>query len=175
MAFFWNYTLKLDDKGRITIPSEYKHTLEKDFRTSVLAVVHGVVQQKCLVVYPQDIWVQKMKKLIQSSSGTQDARKILNLRRYLTSNTYQKELDKNGKLLIPPRLWHKLDIDNIRNGIEMVIIGNFDCFEVWLKSTWDNYQQSEMSSYQQGVDPEEFTELNPEELFYLGNDDDDEA
>lgn len=172
MAFFWNYSLKLDDKGRITIPSDYKNALEKEYHTNNLAVVHGVVKQKCLVIYPYQVWIQKLKKLIEQNTVKQDARKVLTLRRYLTTNTYKKELDKNGKLLIPPRLWNKIDVEKIRGGLEMVIVGNFDSFEVWLSNTWEEYQKQEMSVYKEGVTPEEFVDLDPEALFYLGKDDD---
>ncbi len=140
MAFFYHYTVKLDDKGRITIPSDYKSSMEEDYKSDNLAVVHGVAQQNCLVVYPLQVWIEKMNKLIKSPDmAKQNVRKIVNFRRYLNINTYQKKLDKTGKLLIPARLWEKIGLTKVSGGLEMVISGNFDCFEIWMQGSWEEY------------------------------------
>ncbi len=142
MGFYWQFSVKKDDKGRITIPGEYKEVLNSEYNGCKLAITHGFVRQNCLVVHPDKVWVRKIQKLLKSKEGKKNPRELNILKRYLMSNTYLKQLDNNGKILIPQILWEKIGVNDKKGGREIIIVGNFDSFEIWDAKEWERYNQA---------------------------------
>lgn len=144
MYFSWYHSIKKDDKGRITIPNDYKNILSESFPGMKLSVTYGFVKQNCLVIHPSEVFDNKLKRLLKIKSIPQRQRTaLLHHKRILTKNTCSKKLDRSGKLLIPKELWEKIGITDTSGGIELVISGNDDSMEIWPRADWDTYHNED--------------------------------
>lgn len=121
--FMGEYHLKLDEKGRLTIPSKLRYDLGEEF-----IVTRGI--DNCLFVYPKMEWnniINKYKEL----PNTKDAR---NFMRFFLSGATVCEFDKQGRININTPL-----IDYAKLGKECVLIGVSERLEIWSKDSWENF------------------------------------
>jgi len=90
----------VDQKGRIALPIRFREELKRLYRNeSVVITVH--LTDPCLVVYPLTEWENFEKRL---SKFPQFEPTLMALRRSYLSRAEQLTLDKQGRLLIPPKL-----------------------------------------------------------------------
>ena len=115
----------LDAKGRLIIPAAFRKTLGEGF-------VLARQMEKCLILYPESEWnklVKKINALPKISSKT--ARDI---RRFFFGNSVIPELDKQGRILIPPALRNYAGLTK-----DVTLIGIDDHVEIWDSATWNRY------------------------------------
>ncbi|MGC4128652.1 MAG: division/cell wall cluster transcriptional repressor MraZ [Bergeyella sp.] len=125
--FFETYECKIDDKGRVKLPSSLMKHLEK-FSGSEL-VVKRAVFQKCLEVYPQTPWEKLMSKI---NGLNRFVKKNADFIRMFTAGVKSVEVDKSERILIPKDL-------KIFAGLhkEIVISGVGEFFEIWDKDAYE--------------------------------------
>lgn len=112
----------LDEKGRLTIPSQYRNeVLEKG------AIITQGFDLNLMVLLAEDF--EHISENVRKMSLTDpDARR---LRRVIYSSAAQVDLDKSGRVLIPQILRDYAGMDN-----DVVIVGVGDHFEVWSANHW---------------------------------------
>ena len=121
--FMGEYHQKIDDKGRLTIPSKLRYELGETF-----IVTRGL--DNCLFVYPKNEWnniITKYKEL----PNTKDAR---NFMRFFLSGATECEFDKQGRINISAPLIKYADLKK-----DCVIIGVNDRLEIWSKESWETF------------------------------------
>ncbi|MCM3784435.1 division/cell wall cluster transcriptional repressor MraZ [Neobacillus mesonae] len=127
--FMGEFQHSIDDKGRIIIPAKFRDALSPSF-----VVTRGLDQ--CLFVYPMNEWSileQKLKALPLMKS---DARAFT---RFFFSGATECELDKQGRVNLPPNLRDYAKMDK-----ECVVLGVSNRVEIWSKGIWEQYySQSE--------------------------------
>jgi len=179
MFLSYHYTVKRDDKGRIMIPSEFKEKIQLEYPEISLSVTHGVVPHPCLVIYPEPVWIDKMKKLLNSKKSKHSAQALNMYKRYLTSNCFTKGLDSTGKLLIPQELWDNIAMPQDKGGRDIMLIGNYDSIEVWDPAVWKNFNQktAEMIKTMQSEEQlaEEFAKIDLESIFNFEEEQEDDC
>lgn len=111
---------KIDDKGRLKVPTAFRRLLEERFGREVFltSVVGDSVQ-----VYPLKIWEEFEERLaaLPSTDGTK--------RRFLERVAYfgqQGQLDSQGRVIVPQLLR-----DSAEMAGEVVVAGRLDHLEVW--------------------------------------------
>lgn len=134
MNFYETYECKIDDKGRLKLPTALvKHLAnfpENNF------VVKRAVFQKCLEVYPQKTWNERMEKV---NKLNRFVKKNLDFIRMYTSGLKTVEIDKAERILIAKDLKTYGGLEK-----EIVIAGMIDYFEIWDKEAYeDNIQTNE--------------------------------
>lgn len=131
IMFMGEYQHSIDDKGRLIIPAKFRDQLGANF-----IATRGL--DNCLFVYPSDEWAileQKLKSLPLMKS---DARAFT---RFFFSGATECELDKQGRVNIPPHLREYAKLEK-----ECMVLGVSNRVEVWSKSSWEGYyQQSEQA------------------------------
>ena len=116
MAFRGTYEYNVDDRGRVAIPARYRHL----FGDGVVLVQSP---EGCIEIYTVQGY-DEMAQLVTSEPATH--LKGRRLRRGFFSRSWDSELDKQGRILIPPPL---RDSANLDGGV--VISGRRECLEVW--------------------------------------------
>jgi len=125
--FFETYECKIDDKGRLKLPSQLIKHLE-DFSDKNL-VVKRAVFQKCLEVYPMKSWEKLMDKI---NGLNRFVKKNTDFIRMFTAGVKTVELDKAERILISKDLKNFAELHK-----EIVISGVGEFFEIWDKDAYE--------------------------------------
>src|SRR4029453_1437606 len=92
--FLGGYEHNMDDKGRLAVPARFREDLGDG-----VVITRGF--DRCLMGFPRPMWEQLAQQVSALSLGQGDAR---NLRRLLFSGAADIQLDRQGRILIPPNL-----------------------------------------------------------------------
>ncbi|MBN9311802.1 MAG: division/cell wall cluster transcriptional repressor MraZ [Chryseobacterium sp. 39-10] len=124
--FYETYECKIDDKGRLKLPSSLMKHLE---HLGGEVVVKRAVFQDCLEVYPQQTWTKRMETLGKLNMYV---KKNLQFIRTYTSGVKTVEIDKAERILISRDLKSYAKLEK-----EIVIAGMIDYFEIWDKTAYE--------------------------------------
>ncbi len=122
MRFTGNIDARVDDKGRVFVPSGFRKVLQREGVAGL--VLRRDVFQRCLVLYPAGVWDRQVDALV-ARTGMFDRQGRDALRRFV-AGAENVTLDGNGRLLIPRRY---LDEAGIQADVRF--IGVDDTIEVW--------------------------------------------
>lgn len=125
--FLSRYTHAIDEKGRITIPVRYRELLGNS-----AYVCQGF--DRNLMVLTISSFEQFSQRVNETSITDPTARQ---LRRLIFSSAERCEIDRAGRMLIPPFL---RDVAQLQG--DAMIVGVMDYFEIWAPSLWA--QQNEL-------------------------------
>jgi MraZ protein len=125
--FLGQFRHNLDDKGRLTIPAVFRDSVGQG------AVISQGFDRNLMVMTAE--YFQQVYARVQAMSITDPAARLL--RRLLLSNAYQVEVDKAGRILLPPRLREFLGLEG-----EAMVIGQGEYFEIWSPAGWDEQMQA---------------------------------
>ena len=119
MAFFGEHFKSLDEKGRVSIPKEFREVLPQAGLVITKNLDGG------LTVYPHEEWAVFVKRLEQFSAGKR--RTALN-RLYLAPKT-DVQIDKQGRIALSKAQcrWAGIDDDDR----EVVVVGNFRRIDIF--------------------------------------------
>jgi MraZ protein len=135
VTFRGRYQHALDEKGRLNIPSRFRDILaqEHDGRLVITNLPH------CLVGYTPEQW-----KAIEARSGKLSTVKsnVQSFLRYFYSGATECELDKQGRILIPPSLREAVDLDR-----QVVIAGMLNRIEIWSLVRWDEEMKKAVDNF----------------------------
>jgi MraZ protein len=141
-VFLGQYSPRLDDKGRLTLPAKFRDGL-----ASGVVITKG--QEGCLWIWPAARFSEFREELAKVPVTNKNAR---DYSRVLFSGASDEIPDKQGRVTIPPtlRLYAGLTKD-------CVVIGNDTRVEIWDSRKWDDYlavQEPVFSESSEGVLPE---------------------
>ena len=122
----------IDVKGRTSLPSRFRDVLGADAERPL--VVTPDMLDPCLHVYPMTAWEELEAKVASMPRFDQGA--VAFRRRYISA-AVECELDKQGRILIPPNL---RDRAGLTKGV--VWAGMGEKLELWAAERW---QQPELS------------------------------
>ena len=138
--FLGTFQLKLDDKGRLSIPVRYRDILQEKYQVRSQSVDLEIIL--CYIsphisAYRRIEWDRLADALSEATALPglhQDAR---NLEHMLFGNAAECPLDTQGRVVIPPHLRTKAQL----NG-EVTIVGHNRYFEIWNRQAWEGYDAS---------------------------------
>jgi MraZ protein len=125
-VFLGEFVHILDSKGRLTIPAKFRADLDTG-----LVVTRGI--DRCLAVFPLGEWEQLAEQVSDLPMTDRQARAF---RRLLFANASDVFLDKQGRVVIPPRLREYANLDG-----EVVVTGLNTYIEVWSAEAWDEVRE----------------------------------
>lgn len=137
--FRGSFSLNLDDKGRLTLPTRYRDLLLSEAGGQLICTIDH--KDPCLLLYPLAEWEEiedKLKKL--SSFNPQEQR----LKRLLLGHATDCEMDKNGRILLPAPLRSHAQLSK---GLRLV--GQLNKFEIWDEETWHQRVADDMAAEQE--------------------------
>lgn len=118
----------LDPKGRIIIPAKYRATLG-----SKVYLVKSW-ENECVYIFPSTEWERIMKNFLANISPFDEQGQ--EFRRSLASDVEESEVDRQGRLFIPPKLRQHAAIGN-----EVTILGVLERLELWDTARWRTEKQ----------------------------------
>jgi MraZ protein len=119
--FLGEFVHTIDEKGRLTIPAKFRADL-----ASGLVVTRGI--DRCLAIYPLEEWGRLAERV---SALPMTDRRARAFRRLVFANASDAVPDKQGRMLIPPRLREYASLDG-----EVVVTGLDTYVEVWNLDAW---------------------------------------
>ncbi len=125
-TFSGEYRHSLDAKGRLIVPAKFREILGSHFWI-------GRGFDKCLQIYDEDDWNAFSERLKALPSNSRQARELV---RYFMSGTMEVEIDKQGRILLPPQLRQLAGID--RN---VVFVGMGTRGELWSEEAYNAYDE----------------------------------
>lgn len=126
----------LDEKGRLSIPSRFRDQIAQDHdgRLVVTNLPH------CLVAYTPDQWEIIESRTSQLSNVKSNVQSFL---RYFYSGATECELDRQGRILIPPSLREAVSLDK-----QVVVAGMFNRIEIWSQKSWDEEMKKAVENFE---------------------------
>lgn len=125
--FIGTYECKIDDKGRLKLPSSLIKQME-NFDDKAFVVKRSVFQS-CLEVYPMNVWDKVMGKI---NKLNRFIKKNADFIRMFTAGVKTVELDNAGRLQISKDLVTFADLQK-----DIVITSAGELFEIWDKDAYE--------------------------------------
>lgn len=133
--FRGQYEHTIDPKGRVSIPSRFREVLSAkgDGR---LVITHF---DNHLMAYPFDEWRIFEEKMAALPSTNDEVASFI---RYLVAGAVDCEVDKQGRILIPPPLRDSGGLTS-----EVVLAGALKKFEIWDKKRWHDERKKTLENF----------------------------
>lgn len=115
-----NLPAKIDDKGRLKVPSAFRAFIEERYGTELFVTS---VSGESVRIYPMPVWAEIERKLAAVPSTLPARLKFVNRVNYFGQTS---EMDSQGRVLIPARLRESADMVG-----EVDVFGSYDHLDVW--------------------------------------------
>jgi MraZ protein len=119
--FYGEYDHSIDDKKRLTLPARFRDELADG-----VVLARGI--EKNIDVYPRQSWDANVARIAELDSLNREAREM---KRFVFAGATVTELDKQGRVLIPPHLATHAGIEK-----DVVLAGVHDRIEIWDTTEW---------------------------------------
>lgn len=124
--FLGEFVHTIDGKGRLTIPAKFRADLDAS-----LVVTRGM--DRCLAMFPVAKWDQLAARVSDLPMTDRRARAF---KRFLFASASHVFPDKQGRILIPPRLREYAGLDG-----EVIVAGLNDYIEIWSTDAWQDERE----------------------------------
>ena len=127
---------KVDNKGRVSIPAQFRRVLEEgdpDFKSGTnpsCVLVHSQKGKKCLEGYSISS-INEVDDLVSSLPRYSRAREILE--RMLNAQSSYAQIDDNGRLVLSQKLRALINVS-----VEAIFIGMGDKFQIWEPKSYND-------------------------------------
>jgi MraZ protein len=135
--FYGSFTYKLDDKDRLSIPSDYRDQMSDAARNTIVVTVG---MGKCLSAYPLDGWLEVIRNLNEMNLPPE---KLLKFSRKLLSKSVNCTLDGQGRIRIPKNLMEDVGLKK-----EVKVVGMLDRLELWNPDLHEEYEDTSDAEFQ---------------------------
>lgn len=149
-TFRGNFTHALDDKGRVSLPSEFRYILNERGDESVVITNYISEGARCLEGFGLSAWEDFEKKLRAKSRFSAKLQKLEN---FYLSRAAECALDGSGRILIPQHLKLYAGIER-----EVTFTSSIHGFRVWDNRVWNSiFEEAEKALME---DPEIFADVD---------------
>ncbi|HLO61005.1 MAG TPA: hypothetical protein VK179_19810 [Bacteroidales bacterium] len=131
VTFIGDYTCKLDDKGRVLLPSAFIKQMAGSMQERF--VVKKDIFESCLVLFPMNEW-ERQNEILRQNTNPYNREHNTFLRGFF-KGTAEVVLDASNRLLIPKRL-----LDEIGAGKDIVLAGQLGKIEIWPADGYESVQ-----------------------------------
>ena len=132
--------LTLDAKGRLAIPTKYRDDIQVCCDAELVITIDP--QQRCLLIYPKPVWLEKEHRLMEMPNVN---KKVRMMQRLLVGHATEVPMDSQGRVLLPPPLreFGKLDKQAVLVGQEMKL-------ELWDEAHWNEMREEWLKEFEEG-------------------------
>jgi MraZ protein len=131
-VFLGTHTPRLDDKGRLILPAKYREEL-----SAGLVLTKG--QERCLYVFPVTEF-GRITEALRTAPVT--AKAVRDYSRVFFASASDEELDRQGRITIPPGLREYAGLDR-----DCVVIGANSRLEIWDGNAWASYLEQQEPAF----------------------------
>ena len=125
--FIGEYSLTIDDKGRLLIPAKFRDQLK-----DTIVVTRGL--DNSLFLYAMPEWQQVASKLAALPISKANTRAFARL---MLAGAMDCEIDKAGRIILPDYLRTFASIQK-----KVVVAGLYNRLEIWSEDLWKKYKQT---------------------------------
>ena len=139
--FLGTFTPKLDDKGRLILPSKFRDAFAEG-----LVITRG--QERCLYVFSESEFNEMHDRIRQAPITSKQGRDYM---RVFLSGAHAETPDKQNRVTIPAQLRTYAGLER-----ELAVIGAGTRAEIWDAAAWQTYldeQESAFSEIEEEVIP----------------------
>ncbi len=133
------FRCSLDEKGRLLIPAR----MRTEVLGNVVILTRGV--ENCLWLFPPEEWKTFSENLVGSTSLLQSEARLI--QRRLIAPAQETEIDKAGRIVIPPTLREYADLRK-----ECLILGLKKYMEVWSEQAYQAYLQENEAKFKEAAE-----------------------
>ncbi|WP_417606110.1 division/cell wall cluster transcriptional repressor MraZ [Primorskyibacter flagellatus] len=149
--------LKVDAKGRVSIPASFRRVLEEcdpnwtEGLNPELVIVYGDHRRKFLECYTIEAIEEVDSKIDAKPRGSRQRRILQQL---FQGQSHPTNVDETGRLVLPAKLRQKIGLDG-----QAFFIGAGDTFQIWNPET---FEREELAKTEEFLDelPEDFDPLS---------------
>lgn len=116
----------MDAKGRLAMPAKQRERLVAECEGQVVVTID--TQSRCLSIYPLPAW-EELEEAMQSLPSMEPA--VRRLKRLVIGYASDLELDKTGRILLPPALREYAQLEK-----KLVLVGQTNKLELWSEDLW---------------------------------------
>lgn len=131
-VFLGTHSPRLDDKGRLFLPARFRDEL-----AGGLVIAKG--QERCLYVFPTGEFARITAALREAPVTAKAAR---DFGRVLFASASAEEIDKQGRITVPPALREYAGLDR-----DCVVIGANTRVEIWDAQAWESYLSDQEQAF----------------------------
>lgn len=125
--FIGEYSLTIDEKGRLSIPMKFRDELK-----GKAVVTRGL--DNSLFLYSMSEWQKLAEKLSNLPISKANTRAFSRL---MLAGAMDCEFDKNGRIILPDYLREFAKIEK-----RVVVAGLYNRLEIWSEDLWKKYKKS---------------------------------
>ncbi|MCF6285532.1 MAG: division/cell wall cluster transcriptional repressor MraZ [Candidatus Hydrogenedentes bacterium] len=137
--YFGESQISLDEKGRLSVPRQFRELMAADDRDSPWYMTRGF--DGAIFVFPLEVW-KKLKDLGSGHSLLEP--RMLDFRRMFVGSATRVKLDRASRFGVPALLREYADLEK-----EGVLVGVDDHLELWSKEGWCTFQKQQMAQYKE--------------------------
>lgn len=130
------YECKIDEKGRIRMPSSLIQQLEQSEEITFV-VNRGF--EKYLMIYPEKVWERITTEINRLNLYNKKNRDFV---RYFYRGAHKVTMDKSDRILISKRLFEYAGIDK-----DIILMAYNDRIELWSKEAYDQLLKDEPADF----------------------------
>lgn len=134
-TFIGNSEAKLDAKGRVFVPSNYRRLLPDDGAGRRL-VMRMDPDNACLILYPEAVWNRKVADFKEKLDEWNPEDQMLLMQ--FVSDAEWLDIDAQGRVLVSRRYLSQIDAE-----ADVLFVGMLDRIALWNKAT---YERSRLTS-----------------------------
>jgi len=134
-TFIGNSEAKLDAKGRVFVPSNYRRLLPDDGAGRRL-VMRMDPDNACLILYPEAVWNRKVADFKEKLDEWNPEDQMLLMQ--FVSDAEWLDIDAQGRVLVPRRYLSQIGAE-----ADVLFVGMLDRIALWNKAT---YERSRLTS-----------------------------
>lgn len=130
--FIGEYSVKIDDKGRMIFPSAFKSVFAPDERLAL--VVKKDMFENCLQMYTYQQWEEESNE-VRSKLNFFKKEHSNFWREYMRDRAVVEPDEKLGRITIPKKILESIGAEK-----EMIFVGNDHKIEIWTKELYNKKQ-----------------------------------
>lgn len=117
---------RIDEKGRLKVPSEFRRLLEERYGTEVFITS---ITGESATLYPLPVWEEIEQRLAQLPSTNRAKQRFLERVNYFGQ---QLKLDGQGRVVVPQILRERAEMVG-----DVVVSGRLESLEIWSRERFD--------------------------------------
>jgi MraZ protein len=125
-VFSGSYSLSMDPKGRMAIPTRIRDALAETALNKI--VITANTEERCLLIFPEPKWLELLPQIEALSSFNKASARV---KRILIGYATTLDIDANGRVLVPTTLRDYAKLDK-----KVMLVGQGSKFELWSEDSW---------------------------------------
>jgi MraZ protein len=132
--FHGRFDHSIDEKGRVSIPVRFREVLESAGQQVLYITNCNFDGERCLELYPPSQWERLIGNVRQKGAFNPEVRAF---QTFYIGGAHEVEVDKQGRVLIPPRLREYAALQR-----EVTFSAMADHFQLWDRQAMDRRVKS---------------------------------